>query len=143
MPPQFRILRGVDVLCESIRLPAKNISVTVGVYPGQQGNLPNNVYIITLPEGQTIVHTGDQDYTEDLVAKVGANNIDVLLVQCWMMPMEKFVSGIKPALVITGHENEMGHTVDHREAYWLSFKRMSGVNAPYVVMEWGESYLVK
>jgi len=143
MPPQYRVLRGTDVVRETVRLTAKNISFTVGVYPGQQGNLPNNVYIITLPEGQTIVHTGDQDYTDDLVAKVGANKIDVLLVQCWMMPMEKFVSGIKPALVITGHENEMGHTIDHREAYWLTFRRMSGIKAPYVVMAWGESYIVE
>jgi L-ascorbate metabolism protein UlaG (beta-lactamase superfamily) len=140
MPPQFRVLRGADVVRETIRLSAKNTPFTVGVYPGQQGNLPNNVYIITLPEGQTIVHTGDQDYTDDLAAKVGAFSIDVLLVQCWMMPMEKFVSGIQPALVITGHENEMGHTIDHREAWWLTFRRLSGIKAPYVVMAWGESY---
>ena len=60
-----------------------------------------------------------------------------------MMPMEKFVSGIQPALVITGHENEMGHTIDHREAYWLTFRRMNGIKVPYVVMAWGESYIVE
>jgi L-ascorbate metabolism protein UlaG (beta-lactamase superfamily) len=143
MPPQFRILRGTDMICESVRLPAKNASLTVQVYPGHQSPLLNNVYIITLPEGQTIMHTGDQDYTDDLVAKISSNSkVDVLLVQCWMMPMEKFVSEIKPELVISGHENEMGHSIDHRESYWLTFRRMSGIKVPYVVMAWGESYTI-
>ena len=143
MPPQFRILRGSDMIRELIRLPVKNASLTVQIYPGHQGNVLNNVYIITLPEGQTIMHTGDQDYTDDVVSKIGSNSkVDILLVQCWMMPMEKFVSGIRPALVICGHENEMGHTIDHREAYWLTFRRMSEVKVPYVIMAWGESYTV-
>ena len=141
MPPQFRVLRGGDLIRETIRIPAKNTSLAVQVYPGHQSPLSNNVYVITLPEGQTIMHTGDQDYTDDLVAKISNSaKVDVLLVQCWMMPMEKFVSGIKPSLVITGHENEMGHTIDHREAYWLTFRRMSEIKVPYMIMAWGESY---
>ena len=143
MPPQFRVLRGDDMMRESIRIPGKNASLTVQVYPGHQSPLLNNVYVITLPEGQTIMHTGDQDYTDDLVAKINSSaNVDVLLVQCWMMPMEKFVSGIKPAFVITGHENEMGHTIDHREAYWLTFRRVADIKVPYIVMAWGESYTI-
>ena len=143
MPPQFRVLRGDGLICESIRIPAKNASLTVQVYPGLQRPMLNNVYIITLPEGQTVMHTGDQDYSDDLVATIGNSaKVDVLLVQCWMMPMEKFVSGIKPALVITGHENEMGHTIDHREAYWLTFRRVAEIQVPYVIMAWGESYAI-
>ncbi len=143
MAPQLRVLRGTDIIRETISLPVKKASLNVQVYPGHQGNVLNNVYIITLPEGPTIMHTGDQDYTDDLVAKISKNaKVDVLLVHCWMMPMEKFVSGIKPALIITGHENEMGHSIDHREAYWLTFRRMSEVKVPYIVMAWGESYAV-
>ena len=141
MPPQFRILRGTDIIRESVSLPAKNATLTVQVYPGRQGNILNNVYAITLPEGQTIMHTGDQDYSDDLVAKIsGSIKVDILLVQCWMIPMEKFVSGVRPKLVISGHENEMGHTIDHRESYWLTFRRMVDVKVPFVVMAWGESY---
>ena len=122
-------------------LPAKNSALTFHVYPGRQGNVLNNVYVITLPEGKTIMHTGDQDYSDDLVAKINGNiKVDVLLVQCWMMPMKKFVAGINPALIITGHENEMLHSIDHRESYWLTFRRMSEVEAPYIVMAWGEVY---
>jgi len=141
---QIRFVRGSEMITETIPLPAKNTSLTVRVYPGHQGNVLNNVYMITLPEGQTIMHTGDQDYSEDLIAHAGSKvKVDVLLVQCWMMPMAPFVSGINPALVICGHENEVGHTIDHREAYWLTFKRMKEVKAPYVIMAWGESYLLK
>ena len=142
MAPQLRVVRGTDMTQEMIRLPARNTSLSVRIYPGYQGNILNNVYSITLPGGQTIVHTGDQSYNEDMAAKIGASKIDVLLVQCWMMPMEKFVSGVKPALIITGHANEMGHSIDHREAYWLTFRRMSEVKVPYIVMAWGESYTV-
>lgn len=141
MPGEFRILRGADMIREKISLPGKGTSLTVQVYPGHQGKTLNNVYIITFPEGQTILHTGDQDYTDDLVAKISTQaKVDVLLTHCWMMPMEKFVSGVNPALIITGHENEMGHSIDHREAYWLTFRRMSGIKVPYVAMAWGESY---
>ena len=144
MPSHVRILRGAELIRESIRLPAKNASLTVQVYPGHQGKVLNNVYIITLPEGQTIMHTGDQDYSDDLIAKIAGNaKVDVLLVQCWMIPMEKFVSGINPKLVISGHENEMGHSIDHREAYWLTFRRMSNLKDPFIVMAWGESYSVQ
>jgi L-ascorbate metabolism protein UlaG (beta-lactamase superfamily) len=135
----FTVLRGDDMIGENIRL--QTASLKVQVYPGHQGDVLNNVYIITFPEGQTVMHTGDQDYTDDLVTKIGAaSNIDVLLVHCWMMPMEKFISGVNPKLIICGHENEMEHTIDHREAYWLTFRRMSGVKIPYVVMAWGECY---
>jgi len=144
-PSRLHILRGTQPVRETIHLPAKNTSLAVFAYPGQQGAMANNVYLITLPEGQTIMHTGDQDYKEDIGVQISRNNIkvDVLLVQCWMMPMNKFVSEVKPSLIILGHENEMGHTIDHREAYWLTFRRMSEVKIPYIVMAWGESIELK
>jgi len=154
--PRLHVLRGTQPIRETISIPAKNTgllqdvrndgsrkdaSLSVFAYPGQQGAMMNNVYLITLPEGQTIMHTGDQDYKEDIGVQIKRNNIkvDILLVQCWMMPMNKFVSEVNPSLIILGHENEMGHTIDHREAYWLTFRRMSEVKIPYIVMAWGES----
>ena len=140
----LRLMRGEEMIHETVHLQDSQISLSVRVYPGHQGEVLNNVYMITLPEGQTIMHTGDQDYTEDLAAQLNRSvKVDVLLVHCWMMPMEPLVSAINPALVICGHENEVGHTIDHREAYWLTFKRMKEVKAPYVIMAWGESYLLK
>jgi len=137
----LRVVRGEDMILETIHLQNDNIPITVRVYPGHQGGVLNNVYTLTLPQGQTIMHTGDQDYTEDFVAKVRElEKVDVLLVHSWMMPMAPFVSAVNPTLVICGHENEMGHTIDHRESYWLTFRRMFEVSAPYLVMAWGESY---
>ena len=141
LSPQIRLVRGSGMIAETIHLPVKDTDLEVSVYPGHQGDVLNNVYLITLPEGQTIMHTGDQDYSEDLVTQVSNNvKVDVLLVQCWMMPMEPFVKGINPTLVLCGHENEMGHTIDHREAYWLTLKRMAEVKTPFVILAWGESY---
>ena len=142
MHPQFRVLRGAELIRETIQLPARNTSLAVSVYPGHQGPLLNNVYLITLPEGRTVMHTGDQDFSTDIGAKINRANIkvDVLLAQCWMLPMREFVSNFNPSLIICGHENEMGHAIDHREAYWLTFRRMADVKVPAVVIAWGESY---
>jgi len=149
LKPQLRALRGTDMIREDIRLPGKNASLSVWVYPGFQGSvrnsgMPNNVYMITLPEGQTIMHTGDQTYYDVLVEKIKSNRVkvDVLLVGC-AAPMPVIVPGVNPSLVFTGHENEMEHSIDHREAYWLTFRRMNEVKHPYIVMAWGESFLIK
>jgi len=143
LAPQLRVLRGSAMIRENIRIPAKNSSLDVWVYPGYQGNLANNVYLITLPEGLTIMHTGDQTLYEDLADKVRSNQIkvDVLLIGC-AANMPVIVPGVNPSIVFTGHENEMEHSIDHREAYWLTFRRMHGIKTPYIVLAWGESYLI-
>ena len=142
-PLQLRILRGADVTRELIHLPTKGISLTVDIYPELQGETANNVYVITLPEGQTVMHTGDMHYTFSAKMRLRGNvKVDVLLVNSWMVKVKNFISDIAPALVISGHENEVNHEIDHREAYWLTFKRLSGIKPPFVVMAWGESILV-
>jgi hypothetical protein len=50
------------------------------------------------------------------------------------------VRGVNPELVITGHENEMGHTVDHREDYTQTYNHLFGSRYPFLVMAWGESF---
>lgn len=143
MSSHLKVLRGSKLKKENIKLPFKKSSLSVNIYSGSQGNIPNNVYAITLPEGKTFLHTGDQDYSVQLIEAFNKTKIDILLVQCWMMPMYEFVSGLKPTLVFSGHENEIGHhTIDHREAYWLTFRRLSGIPAPYIVMAWGEYYTI-
>jgi L-ascorbate metabolism protein UlaG (beta-lactamase superfamily) len=137
----IRHLRGTDMIKETIRISSKNVSLPVYVFPGHQREVPNNVYAITTPEGITVMHTGDQSNDGDMkwISNIGDKvKIDVLLAHCWMMPMEKSVAGIRPALIITGHEKEMGHSIDHRESYWLTFRRMKNIKVPYVVMAWGE-----
>ena len=143
MGPHLKVLRGNKLKKEIIKLPFKNTYLTASIYPGHQGKVSNNVYAITLAEGKTIMHTGDQDFSVPLIEAFKNIKIDVLLVHCWMMPMYEFVSGINPTLVISGHENEIGHhTIDHREAYWLTFSRLSGIPSPFIVMACGEFYTI-
>lgn len=101
------------------------------------------MYIVTTPERKTVVHAGDQWSEEDVpsLAAIGKHfDVDLLLIDCWFRPMAKIVEGIDPKLVILGHENEMKHNIDHREAYWLSFRRTKDLKKPCLVLAWGENF---
>jgi hypothetical protein len=125
------------------------------VYPGHQGErIENNVPLVFSPEGLSFSHMGDQSNSDDFawIDEVGSHyEVDVLLPNCWTTDIVRVTKGYKPALVITGHENEMGHTIDHREPYWLTYQRREGsdrfggssevgYDTPLVLMTWGESY---
>lgn len=117
-------------------------------YPGHQGKAPiNNVHLVTFPEGFTVVQTGDQSGPEgpgsdfDWIAHIGRDHrVDVLLPNCWTTNIQRVARGVNPELILTGHENEMGHTVDHREDYTQTYNHLFGIRYPFIVMGWGESY---
>ena len=99
------------------------------------------------PDGYSVMQTGDQSGSEapggdfDWIAQIGHNHqVDVFMPNCWSTNIKRFIRGVDPALVITGHENEMGHTVDHREDYTQTYTRLFGTRYPYIVMSWGEAY---
>jgi len=143
MSPHIKYLRGETVLTEKIEIPAKKAALTVKVFPGHQGDVPNNVYAITTPEGITVMHTGDQHNAGDMewIAHVSDEvKVDVLLAHCWMPGLDDSVKGIKPALIIIGHENEMNHGIANREPYWLTFRRFANIKIPSIVTAWGESF---
>ena len=124
-----------------------------GFHDGHDG-LPVNVTLVTTPEGMGFLHTGDQADPRafawmDSIAE--SHRVDVLMPNCWTTDIVRMVHGVRPALVITGHENEMAHTIDHREPYWLTYERRSGsdrwggsreigYDTPLVLMSWGESF---
>jgi L-ascorbate metabolism protein UlaG (beta-lactamase superfamily) len=120
-------------------------------YPGHQGKpVINNVHLVTTPENFTVVQTGDQSNDEDdradwdWIMQIGnQHKVDVLLPNCWTNDIRDFVRGVNPRLVLTGHENEMGHTVDHREDYTQTYNHLFGTSYPFAVMSWGESFFVK
>ena len=124
-------------------------------YPGHQGaSIENNVPLVFTPENLSFGHFGDQSNNDDFAwidTVADHHEVDVLLPNCWTTDIVRAVDGFDPAVVITGHENEMGHTIDHREPYWLTYERRSGsarfggdpdvgYQAPLVLMTWGESY---
>jgi len=125
------------------------------VYPGHQGeNIENNVSLVLTPEGLSFSHMGDQSNSDDFewIDEVADHfKVDVLLPNCWTTDIVRVTTGFDPAVLITGHENELGHTIDHREPYWLTYQRQKGsdrfggsselgYDTPLILMTWGESY---
>ncbi len=130
----------------------------VVVYPGHQGaNIENNVSLVITPEGFSFSQMGDQSNDDDFewIDEVGNHHlVDVLMPNCWTTDIVRVAKGFNPAIIITGHENEMGHTIDHREPYWLTYQRRDGsdrfggsrdvgYDTPLILMTWGESYHYK
>jgi L-ascorbate metabolism protein UlaG (beta-lactamase superfamily) len=134
-------------------VPVKSGKVTLKVvaYPGHQGGntgagITNNVHLVETPEGSTVMQTGDQSNSKDFewIDRVGAQRkVDILLPNCWSTDIKRLAAGVNPQLIITGHENEMGHTVDHREDYSQTYQHLFGTKYPLLVMTWGETYAYK
>jgi hypothetical protein len=115
------------------RVPVRNASQVLQVvaYPGHQGrDVLVNVHLVSTPEGFTVVHTGDQSGDEgpgsdfDWLTQIGRDHqVDILLPNCWANGLSRIVRGVNPQMIITGHENELGHTVPHREDYTQTYTR--------------------
>lgn len=121
---------------------SSNNNLQVTVYPGHQGNIENNVVVVKTPEGLTFCHTGDQSSEKDFHWIDDVKNhrmIDVLIPNCWTPNPMRFANGINPEIIIPAHENELGHSIDHREAYALNYSRWK-VPFPKVLMTWGEKF---
>jgi len=119
----------------------------VVIYPGHQGmKLLNNVTLVRMSDDITVVHTGDQSNLMDFtwIDAISENHqVDILLPNCWTTDMPRMIAGVDPAVVITGHENELGHSIDHREPYWLNAARIGDGITRYVAMTWGESFVYR
>ncbi len=128
------------------------------VYPGHQGvDIENNVSLVITPEGLSFSQMGDQANDDDFewIDEVGIHHVVyVLMPNCWTTDIARVAKGFNPAIIITGHEDEMGHTIDHREPYWLTYQRRKGSDRfggsrdvgydhPLILMTWGESYHYK
>jgi L-ascorbate metabolism protein UlaG (beta-lactamase superfamily) len=131
------------------RLPvqAGQAVLQVVANPGHQGtDLENNNHVVRTPDGFTAAHTGDQSLDEDFgwIDQVHHHvDVDLLMPNAWAPGGERLVAGFAPRLVIPGHENELGHGIDHREAYWLTYERLEACADRLLVMTWGERYDVE
>jgi len=139
------------------KLPIKNntLELDVVVYPGHQmSSHENNVSLIISPEGISFAHMGDQinegnfmiDY-EWIDHVKEHHKVDILLPPSWTNEIYRIVQGFNPRLVIPGHENELGHTIDDRVPFWgdseyleLTYPELKASDYPVVLMTWGESY---
>ncbi|MCE5271234.1 hypothetical protein LLH00_08110 [bacterium] len=117
--------------------------VAYRVFPGHQEDIPNNVHLVR-SGGVSVMHTGDQDNREDFAAWIDSlgthHQVDILLPNCWTPDLPRLVRGVNPRLVITGHENELGHTVDHRESFSKTYGKIGDIACPCPVLSWGERY---
>ncbi|MBI4875281.1 MAG: MBL fold metallo-hydrolase [Acidobacteria bacterium] len=130
-------------LVHEIPIQSGRKTLKLVAYPGHQGASPIvNVNLVTTPEGFTILHTGDQSGGDfDWIDRIGAGHkVDVLMPNCWTTDIQRMARGVNPKLILTGHENEMGHTVDHREDYTQTYNHLFGTPYPFLVLGWGESF---
>jgi L-ascorbate metabolism protein UlaG (beta-lactamase superfamily) len=129
----------------SHKLALDETNIPYRVFPGHQGvELLNNVYLVDLPHDLHIMQTGDQSLMEDFYVWIDRVQeqfeVDVLLPNCWTTDLQRMIDGTQPRLVITGHENEMAHPVDHREAFSKTYALFADEPTPVLVMAWGERY---
>ncbi len=134
---------------------SSNRTLSVIVYPGHQmKSTDNNVVLVTTPDGINIAHLGDEinegDFMPDFdwmdqVAKY--HKVDILMPNAWTTDIFRIVKGFNPALVLPGHELELGHPVWDRLPYWgddayleLNYRQLKASSYPVVALIWGESY---
>jgi len=116
----------------------------VVIYPGHQGDYLNNIPVVYTPDGFCLSHNGDQNYgnmAQDTIWLFNIKDhhrINVLMYNSYMS--SDWISGFNPELVITGHENELGHGIHSRHPYWEMHQRLKSVPYSFVVMAWGEKY---
>lgn len=121
---------------------ANGVSLNCTILPGHQDHLQNNIVIATTPGGFSACMTGDQWLKDDLEWVCSLQGkippVDLLITHCWAARLPEFVSSFSPKIAITSHENELGHTADHREALWLSLLKAEETTPQVIVMTWGE-----
>lgn len=139
--PNIRQLLDADT---AVTVPFEQLDMSLHILPGHQDDMYNNIYVMQFKNGISVAHTGDQYNQEDLawIDHIHQNRtIDILLLNCWVNSLERTVRGFNPKLIITGHENEMEHSIDHREAYWMTMHKYASLSYPNILMTWGEHYI--
>lgn len=142
---QVTHIRAEKIVERTFQVRGGKLDVTI--LPGHQDELQNNIYVVKSAEGFTFAQTGDQyhkedvDWLLDVHKKIGS--IDVLMINCWANSLYGVIDGFDPKLVLTSHENELGHTIDHRESYWTSYDKLEKVSRPHCLMTWGEGISYK
>ena len=150
LPVSKQIIYPARSADQSIPINIRNQSLAVTAYPGHQGPVLNNIYYVQFPDGESVIHTGDQDPDSDQssdrqwLQNIGRqHHVNVLLVDCWYANVTELIAGVHPDIVLPGHEDELAHTVDHREDYAQTYERFAQSSRPYVVMTWGESLQIQ
>ncbi|MCH5247511.1 MAG: MBL fold metallo-hydrolase [Muribaculaceae bacterium] len=142
--PLIKHVRREEIWDETF-IAANGIELKATILPGHQEHLQNNIYIVTTPDAYTVCSTGDQWLNEDQELMLNLEGIitpvDVFMPICWAARLPELCQSFGAKVVLTGHENELGsHTIDHREAYWLSYNKLEDFPVPNCLMTWGECF---
>lgn len=118
--------------------------VKIHAFPAYQKNTINNVYLIETPGGVRVMHLGDDNESfrmgQEWFRVFGKKTlaVDILIPNCWCPNLALLLEYVKPALMISSHEHEVGHPVIGRREYGELYKVLPTVNVPFVVPAWGE-----
>ena len=129
----------------------RDVELLLRIYPGHQqisatGTVDNNFTVLTLPNGITVAHAGDQCWADDFkwIDTVHKDvEIDVLMVNTWALWPDRLVDGFRPDFTLPGHVNEMNHGISTRMPFWKSYQSWENSKSEVVHLFWGEPYRVE
>ncbi len=120
----------------------------VYVFPSVQKKTANNVYMIMPDNGNRIMHLGDNNN----IYNVGHEwfrrfkkplHIDLLIPNIWSTDLASLLKYVNPDLVMSSHENELGHPPNGRRSYEYVYNVLRTIKRPYVVPAWGEHIVLR
>ena len=150
--PNVRSSRKV-VYWEDVTDPLEICGIKVRSFAGNQGkDIPCNVYHLQF-DGWTVVHNGDNsDRPRDRrLAELEAPDITIAATWNQFQVIQEAVqassgASTKSMLFLPAHENEVVHTVDHRESYKEAYSMESRFASPtfnylpHMLLDVGESF---
>ena len=145
--PFYKMITHLDRdphLLHTLSVQSGKRKLKIGIYPGHQGEVLNNISVVYTPDGYCFSHNGDQNFGKAALDTLfirdikNHHEIDILMYNQYMSNL--WIKGFNPKLVVTGHENEMSHGIHSRHAYWKYDKKLQAIPYPYISMTWGEKY---
>ncbi len=152
LPPRSRAAHGEAGVIRSHHAQERSLQVgSVGVRTilgRQRFFVPNYVNVVDV-DGYRVVHTGDNTALRAYEHLTDDRRVDVALVNCWA-GYGTLAKRLRPRLIVTGHENELGHIVSLRCGYGFTFRDLERQGLPphgngspahattCAVLSWGE-----
>ena len=127
---------GKQVIFEERLQPFEEAGIEICVVTGHQVGLPNNAYMLDF-DGWRVMLPGENDEFESYEAFAAMDAPDLILEPSWnridiTFDIVSRMNGYDCDAVsfIPAHENELNHTVDHRESYRELFSREDRLGGP-------------
>ena len=154
--PLFETSQKLIILDKSNEQPVEIAGVSVRNFMGNQGEkTPCNIYHLDI-DGVVVIDNGD-NYDREQEAKLArCPPANLIIASCWN-DMPSFVGNAQKstdfdqanAILIPAHENELGHSVGHRESYrelYTRVDRLGHKSFPYppaIPLDCGEKLVIK